>query len=198
MGGRSVDRLRARADTLEAAHRAQIEVLIQVLRRAERLVAKRGDKQTATRLHHLQSALAEPLPSESAVLAPPLAAGLQTVRELTGAGAIAPKEGDPLFDDPAAVAAAVGRRIDEHRTIVEETAALERDLRNSPVALERERLAGRLRQLDHRVAVLEDERAGLARVAEQKSRERAALLEGLGEEIGAVFGGRVRFEQEEA
>ncbi len=66
-------RLRARASVIEAAHRVQAEGLIRILRRAERLVAKRGDRQTATRLHHLQSTLAEPLPADGSALAPLLA-----------------------------------------------------------------------------------------------------------------------------
>ena len=191
-------RLRARASAIEAAHRVQAEGLIQILRRAERLVAKRGDRQTATRLHHLQSTLAEPLPADGSALAPLLAGGLAVVRDLVAAGEIAPKEGDPLFDDPAAVAAAVGSRVDDHARVIEEAAALDRELAASPVAQDRERLAGRLRQLDHRAAVLEDERAGLVRVAEQKAKERAALLAGLEEEVDAVFAGRVRLESPDA
>ncbi len=72
------------------------------------------------------------------------------------------------------------------------------ELATSPVAQDRERLAGRLRQLDHRAAVLQDERAGLVRVAEQKAKERAALLAGLEEEVDAVFAGRVRLESPDA
>jgi hypothetical protein len=188
------ERLRARAGTLEAAHRVQAQSLIQVLRRAERLVAKRGDRQTSTKLHHLQSTLAEPLPGDGTALGPILAGGLAVVRDLVAAGEIAPKEGDPIFDDPDAVADAMGSRADEHARVVEEAAALERKLAASPVSQDRERLAGRLRQLEHRAAVLEDERAGLTRVAEQKEKERAALLAGLEEEVDAVFGGRIRFE----
>ncbi len=193
-----VGRLRARAGALEVAHRAQAEGLIQILRRAERLVAKRGDRQTATRLHHLQSTLAEPLPADGSALVPLLAGGLTVVRDLVAAGEITPKEGDPLFDDPAAVAAAMGSRADDHARLIEEAAALERKLDASPVAQDRERLAGRLRQLDHRAAVLEDERAGLVRVAEQKAKERAALLAGLEEEVDAVFAGRVRLKPGDA
>jgi hypothetical protein len=81
---------------------------------------------------------------------------------------------------------------------VEEAVALERELAASPVAQDRERLAGRLRQFDHRAAVLEDERAGLARVAEQKGKERAALCAGLEEEVEAVFAGRVRLAARDA
>lgn len=186
------DRLRARASTLEAAHRVQAQSLIQILRRAERLVAKRGDRQAATRLHHLESMLAEPLPYEGSALAPLLAAGLSAVRDLVAAGEIAPKEGDPIFDDPVAVAAAVGSRVDDHARVIEEAATIQRELASSPVALDRERLAGRLRQLDHRAVVLEDERANLERVAEQKAKERAALHAGLENEVDAVFAGRVR------
>jgi hypothetical protein len=191
-------RLRARAGALETAHRAQAEGLIQLFRRAERLVAKRGDRQTATRLHHLQSTLSEPLPGDGTALASLLAAGLATVRDLVAAGEIAPKEGDPLFDDPAAVAAAVGSRVDDHARVLEEAAVLERALSASSVVQDRERLAGRLRQLDHRAAVLEDERAGLVRVAEQKAKERAALVAGLEEEVDAVFAGRVRLKPPDA
>ena len=117
-----VGRLRARAVVLEAAHRAQAEGLIQVLRRAERLVAKRGDRQTATRLHHLQSALGEPLPGDGTALASLLTGGLAVVRDLVAAGEIAPKEGDPIFDDPASVAAAVGSRVDDHARVMGEAA----------------------------------------------------------------------------
>ncbi len=192
------EQLRTRAGALEAAHRVQAQSLIQVLRRAERLVAKRGDRQTSTRLHHLQSTLAEPLAGDGTTLAALLAGGLAVVRDLIAAGEIAPKEGDPLFDDPAAVAAAVGSRADDHARVVEEAAALERELAASPVAQDRERLAGRLRQLDHRAVVLADERTGLTRVAEQKEKERAALLAGLEEEVDAVFAGRIRLEPENA
>ncbi|MEN6341674.1 MAG: hypothetical protein ABFC89_03855 [Methanospirillum sp.] len=190
--------LRARATSIEAAHRAQAQVLIQILRRSERLVAKRGDRQTSTRLHHLQSALAEPLPSDSTSLSILLAGGLDVVRDLVAAGEIAPKEGDPLFDDPAAVAASIAARVDDHNRVVEEAVALERELAASPVAQDRERLAGRLRQFEHRAAVLEDERAGLNRVAEQKAKERAALFAGLEEEVEAVFAGRVRLAARDA
>lgn len=187
-----VERLGARARVLEAAHRGQTEGLIQVLRRSERLVAKRGDRQAATRLHHLQSALAEPLSGDGAPLTSLLAGGLAVVRDLVAAGEIAPKEGDPLFDDPDAVVAAVQARADDYARALSEAAALERELAASPVAQERERLAGRLRQLDHHVAVLREETAGLSRVAEQKATERAALLAGLGQEVDTVFAGRVR------
>lgn len=190
--GSEAARLRARAGTLEAAHRAQADGLIQVLRRAERLVAKGGDRQTATRLHHLQSTLDRPLPDQGADLASSLAGGLAVVRDLVGAGKIAPKEGDPVFDDPAAVVAAMGSRADDHARAVGEAASIERTLAASPVAQDRERLAGRLRQLDHRVAVLEDEQTSLARVADQKAKERASLRAGLGEEVETVFAGRVR------
>ena len=192
------DRLLARARALEAAHRAQAEGLIQLFRRSERLVAKRGDRQAATRLHHLQSTLAEPLPGDGGALVPLIAAGLAVVRDLVAAGEIAPKESDPLYDDPDAVVAAIGARADEHARVVEEAAALERETAASPVAQDRERLAGRLRQLDHRAAVLEDERAGLSRVAEQKAKERAALLAGLEQEVETVFAGRVRLEPGDA
>ena len=198
--GRRADaeRLAARARELEAAHRAQAGGLVTVLRRAERLVAKRGDRPGATRLHHLQSTLAAPLAGDGAVVAAPLAAGLAVVRELVTAGEIAPKEGDPAFDDPDAVAAAVQARADEHARVTREAAALERELAASPVAQERERLAGRLRQLDHRAAVLRDESAALSRVAEQKAAERATLLAGLGPEVDTVFAGRVRLESGDA
>jgi len=192
------DRLLVRARALEAAHRAQAEGLIQLFRRSERLVAKRGDRQAATRLHHLQSTLAEPLPGDGGALVPLIMAGLAVVRDLVVAGEIAPKESDPLFDDPDAVVAAIRARVDEHARVVGEAAALERETAASPVAQDRERLAGRLRQLDHRAAVLEDERAGLSRVAEQKAKERAALLAGLGQEVEAVFAGRVRLESGDA
>ncbi len=192
------DSLLARARALEAAHRAQAEGLIQLFRRSERLVAKRGDRQAATRLHHLQSTLAEPLPGDGGALVPLIAAGLAVVRDLVAAGEIAPKESDPLFDDPDAVVAAIGARVDEHTRVVEKAAALERETEASPVAQDRERLAGRLRQLDHRAAVLEDERAGLSRVAEQKAKERAALLAGLEQEVETVFAGRVRLEPGDA
>jgi hypothetical protein len=88
--------------------------------------------------------------------------------------------------------------VDEHTRVVGEAAALERETAASPVTQDRERLAGRLRQLDHRAAVLEDERAGLSRVAEQKAKERAALLAGLGQEVETVFAGRVRLESGDA
>jgi hypothetical protein len=186
------ERVRARARALEAAHRREIEGLIQVLRRAERLVAKRGDRPASTRLHHLQSALAEPLAGDGTALALPLAEGLAVVRDLVTAGEIAPKEGDPLFDEPDTVVAAVQRRIDDHARALSEAAALERELAASPVIQERERLAGRLRQLDHRAGVLRDETTGLSRVAEQKAAERATLLAGLEVEVETVFAGRVR------
>ena len=97
------------------------------------------------------------------------------------------------------VVAAIGARVDEHARVVGEAAALERETAASPVAQDRERLAGRLRQgFDHRAAVLEDERAGLSRVAEQKAKERAALLAGLGQEVETVFAGRVRLESGDA
>lgn len=198
--GRRADaeRLAARAGALEAAHRAQAGGLITVLRRAERLVAKRGDRPAATRLHHLQSTLASPLGEDGSALAAPLAAGLAVVRELVAAGEIAPKEGDPAFDDPGAIAAAVQARADEHARVTGEAAALERELAASPVALERERLAGRLRQLDHRASALKDEAAALSRVAEQKATERAAQLAGLRAEVDSAFAGRVRLESEDA
>jgi hypothetical protein len=192
------DRLRARASALEAAHRARTEALVQILRRAERLIAKRGDRQTATKLHHLQSTLSEPLPGDGAALVPAVAGGLAVVRELVAAGEIAAKEGDPLLNDPSAVAAEVGARIDEHRRITEEAVALERELAASRVTQEQERISGRLRQLDHRAAVLEDERAGLARVAEQKARERAAIRSELDGAVETVFAGRVRLEPGDA
>ncbi len=186
------ERLAARARELEAAHRMQAGGLVPVLRRAERLVAKRGDRPAATRLHHLQSTLGSPLAGDGAALAAPLAGGLAVVRELVAAGEISPKEGDPAFDDPDAVVAAIQARADEHARVTSEAAALERELAASPVAQERERLAGRLRQLDHRAAVLRDESAALSRVAEQKAAERATLLAGLEAEVDSVFAGRVR------
>jgi hypothetical protein len=192
------DRLRERARVLEAAHRSQADGLITILRRAERLVAKRGDRQAAARLHHLQSDLAEPLSGDSAALGPRLSGGLAVVRDLIAAGEFAPKTDDPLFDDPDAVAAAVVSRADAHARIAEEASALERECATSPIAQDRERLAGRLRQLDHRAAVLEDEGAGLSRVAEQKAKERDALLAGLDEDVGTAFGGRVRLASPDA
>ena len=198
--GRQADaeQLAARAIALEATHRAQAEGLITVLRRAERLVAKRGDRPAATRLHHLQSTLASPLGEDGADLSAPLAGGLAVVRELVDAGEIAPKEGDPLFSDPGTVAAAVQARADEHARVTGEAVALERELAASPVTQERERLAGRLRQLDHRATVLRDEAAALSRVAEQKAAERAAQLAGLEAEVDSVFAGRVRMAGEDA
>ena len=200
LAGRQADaeRLAARASALEAAHRGQAGGLITVLRRAERLVAKRGDRPVATRLHHLQSTLASPLAGDEMALAAPLAGGLAVVRELVVAGEIAPKEGDPLFDDPDAVAATIQARVDEHARVTGEAVALERELAASPVAQERERLASRLRQIDHRAAVLRDEAAALSRVAEQKAAERATLLAGLEEEVDTVFAGRVRLAGEDA
>lgn len=185
------ERLRGRARALEAAHRAQGEGLIQTLRRAERLVAKRGDKQAAARLHHLQATLGEPL-SGGAPVAPTLPEGLAVVRDLVAAGEIATRDGDAAFEDPAAISAAMAARADEYAGLVAAIAALERECAASPVAQERDRLSGRLRQLDHRAAVLADERAGLARVVGQKTTERAALLAGVEEEVDAVFSGRVR------
>jgi hypothetical protein len=188
------DRLRLRAGGLQAAQRRENESLIKVLRRAERLVARRGDKQTATRLHHLQSTLADPLTGDASALAPLVAGGLGVVRDLVAAGEIEPKEGDPAFDDPAAVVAAVGARAEEYGRAAEEIAALDRELAASPVVQDRERLAACLRQTEHRAAVLEDERAGLERVAGQKATERATVIEGLDGEVTAVFDGRVRLE----
>ena len=193
-----VERLTAAAESLASGHRAHSEGLIQALRRAERLLAKRGDRQGATRLHHLQSALADPLPADSAALSTSLVGGLAVVQDLVAAGEITPKEGDPAFGDPAAVAASVAARIDEQARLAEELAGLEREVATSPVAQERARLSGRLRQLGHRASALDTERADLTRVARQKATERAALLAGLDEEIETVFAGRVRLGAEDA
>lgn len=192
-----VERLTAAAESLASGHRAHSEGLIQALRRAERLLAKRGDRQAATRLHHLQSALADPLPADGAALSSSLVGGLAVVQDLVAAGEITPKEGDQAFGDPAAVAASVAARIDEQARLAEELAQLEREVATSPVAQERERLSGRLRQLGHRASALDAERADLARVAGQKATERAALLAGLDEELETVFAGRVRLGAED-
>lgn len=182
-----LERARARAEALLAAHRDEGRHLVQVFRRAERLCARRGERQAATRLHHLQGRLEEPLPRDMTMLAPLLAEGLAEVRELVAAGEIAPGE-----EEPAARVEAYLAREAEHGRAVTEVEALEREVASSPVTADRERLAGRLRQLEHREASLRDEQAGLARVAAQKVGEREAVTAGLDEVVTAAFGGRVR------
>ncbi|NLX50041.1 MAG: hypothetical protein GXY82_09290 [Methanospirillum sp.] len=187
----AAEKLRERARALEDAHRAQASGLARVIKRAERLVARKGDRQVATQLHHLQGLLDAPLGDGADAVPAQLRAGLVAVQALIDAGEIAPKEGDPIRDGPDAIVAAIEARIEEHARVTGEARALERGLAASPVALERERLGGRLRQLEHGAAALQDERAGLLRVAEQKAQERAGLLERLGETVEGVFGDRV-------
>ena len=188
-----VDRLRARANHLEAEHRIGAQALVQVFRRAERLVAKRGERQAATRLHRLQGLLEEPLPWDDATVAPLLADGLAQVRELVAAGEIAPKE-----EEPASAIDAFLARAAEQAGVAAEATALERRIAASPVTVDRERLTGRLRQFDHRRIALEDERSGLARVAAQKIEERTAVLASLEKEVEETFPDRVRLLHTEA
>lgn len=184
-----LERARARAAAIAAAHRDEGRSLVQVFRRAERLSARRGERQAATRLHHLQGRLEETLPRDEAVLAPLLAEGLAQVRELVAAGEIAPSE-----EEPAARAEAFLARIAEHARAVAEVEALEQEVASSPVTADRERLTARLRQLEHREAALQDERAGLGRVAAQKVEERESVRASLDEAVTAAFGGRVRLQ----
>ncbi len=181
-----LDRLRARALALETAHRSEAQAFVQAFRRGERLRARRGERQAATRLHRLQGLLEEPLPWDEAALAPLLADGLAQVRDLVAEGEIAPKE------EPASTVEAFLARAAAQVGVAAEGDAIERQLAASPVTIDRERLSSRLRQFEHRKAALEDERSGLARVAAQKIEEKTAVLAALEEGIGEVFSGRVR------
>jgi len=178
---------RARAEGIASAQRDEARTLVQVLRRAERLYARKGDRQKATRLHHLQGRVEEPLPRDEGLLGPLLADGCALVRELEEAGEIALRD-----EETETMVGALLARIAEHTRAAGEVDALEKKVASSPVTAERERLAARLRQLEHREAALRDERAGLERVAAQKVVERGVVLAGLEEAVGAAFDGRVR------
>lgn len=191
-------RLQARARALEAAHRGQTEGLVTVLKRAERLVARRGDRPTATRLRHLQGLLDAPLSSVEPTLGPALGPALAVVRDLAAAGEISLRENDPVLAAPDSVADAIERRVEEYAGVVDAARTLERTIAAAPVTMERERLAGRLRQLDHRAGVLRDEQAVLARVAGQKANDIAALRSGIAEEVAGVFQGRVSLDPDDA
>ena len=184
-----LERAKSRAEAIAAAHRDDVRHLVQVFRRAERLSARRGERQAATRLHHLQGRLEEPLPRDEAVLASLLAEGVAQVRELVAAGEIAPSD-----EEPAARVDAFLARVAEHASAVADMEALEREIASSPITADRERLAGRLRQLEHREVSLQDERAGLGRVAVQKLEERDAVRAALDEAVAAAFDGRVRLQ----
>jgi hypothetical protein len=192
-----VDRLRATAEALDTAHRGQTQGLAQLVKRAERLVARRGERATATRLHRLVGLLDRPLPVDESMLVPLLADGLAVVRELAGAGEISPKEEDLLSGNPPEAIERLVSRSREYQEVVTEAGAIEHRLTTSPFAATHERLTGKLKHLEHRAGMLSEERAGLLRVAEQKRTERSALMDQTSEDMETVFGKRYRLRSAE-